>query len=162
MQSKIEQKWFAKKCIFFSHGILFFFSPEKRPSKSKNLPILCVQKIILLSNARPHLSSTLSMAHSSEIRGLSSTKCCSETLQNLLYFMCIFIFHFMQLYFFPYAKLHKMKNDKKYICGFSFAKNIANVEAFHRNIFFSANFLFRKSGHRTYIKSLQTTFVLRS
>ena len=46
--------------------------------------------------------------HSSEIRGLRSTKCFSETLQNLLYFMyykkthvVFFVFHFVQLYFFP-------------------------------------------------------------
>ena len=44
--------------------------------------------------------------HSSEIRGLRSTKCSSETLQNLLYFMykkihvVFFVFHFMQLYIF--------------------------------------------------------------
>ena len=46
--------------------------------------------------------------HSSEIRGLRSTKCFSEILQNLLYFMykkthvVFFVFHFVQLYFFPY------------------------------------------------------------
>ena len=46
-----------------------------------------------------------SIFHSSEIRGLCSTKCSSEMLQNLLYFMytktylVFFIFHFMQLYF---------------------------------------------------------------
>ena len=46
--------------------------------------------------------------HSLEIRGLRSTKCSSETLQNLLYFMykkihvVIFVFHFVQLYFLPY------------------------------------------------------------
>ena len=45
--------------------------------------------------------------HSSEIRGLRSTKCSSETLQNLLYFMykkthvVFFVFHFEQLSFFP-------------------------------------------------------------
>ena len=45
-------------------------------------------------------------AHSSEIRGLRSTKCSSKTLQNLLYFMCqkthvvFFVFHFVQLYIF--------------------------------------------------------------
>ena len=44
--------------------------------------------------------------HSSEIRGLRSTKCSSETLQNLLYFMykkthvVFFVFHFVQLYIF--------------------------------------------------------------
>ena len=44
--------------------------------------------------------------HSSEIRGLRSTKCSSETLQNLLYFMykkthvVFFIFHFVQFYIF--------------------------------------------------------------
>ena len=44
--------------------------------------------------------------HSSEIRGLRSTKCSSETLQNLLCFMykkshvVFFVFHFMQLYIF--------------------------------------------------------------
>ena len=67
--------------------------------------------------------------HSSKIRGLRSTKCSSETLQNLLCFMYInkthvvfFIFHFVQLYF------------------------IANFEAFHWNISLSANLLFLKSG----------------
>ena len=45
-------------------------------------------------------------SHSSEIRGLRSTKCSSETLQNLLYFMykkthvVFFVFHFVQLYIF--------------------------------------------------------------
>ena len=45
-------------------------------------------------------------SHSSEIRGLRSTKCSSETLQNLLYFMykkmhvVFFVFYFMQLYIF--------------------------------------------------------------
>ena len=44
--------------------------------------------------------------HSSEIRGLRSTKCSSEMLQNLLYFMhrkthvVFFVFHFVQLYIF--------------------------------------------------------------
>ena len=46
--------------------------------------------------------------HSSEIRGLRSMKCSSETLQNLLYFMYkkthvgsfLFVFHFVQLYIF--------------------------------------------------------------
>ena len=44
--------------------------------------------------------------HSSEIRGLRSTKCSSETLQNLLYFMykkthaVFLVFHFVQLYLF--------------------------------------------------------------
>ena len=47
--------------------------------------------------------------HSSEIRGLHSTKCSSETLQNLLYFMykkthVVFsIFHFVQ------QGIHKVK-----------------------------------------------------
>ena len=44
--------------------------------------------------------------HSSEIRGLRSTKCSSEMHQNLLYFMykkthvVFFVFHFVQLYIF--------------------------------------------------------------
>ena len=44
--------------------------------------------------------------HSSEIRGLCSTKCSSKMLQNLLYFMykkthvVFFVFHFVQLYIF--------------------------------------------------------------
>ena len=44
--------------------------------------------------------------HSSEIRGLRSTKCSSEMLQNLLCFMykkthvVLFVFHFVQLYIF--------------------------------------------------------------
>ena len=50
----------------------------------------------------------LECSHSSEIRGLSSTKSSSEMLQNLLYFMykkthvAFFVFHFVQLYFFSY------------------------------------------------------------
>ena len=49
-------------------------------------------------------STTFVSRHSSEIRGLPSTKCSSETLQNLLYFMykkthvVFFVFHFVQLY----------------------------------------------------------------
>ena len=48
------------------------------------------------------------VCHTSEIRGLRSMKCSCETLQNLLYFMykkthvVFFLFHFVQLYFFPY------------------------------------------------------------
>ena len=48
------------------------------------------------------------MYHSSEIRGLRSAKCSSETLQNLLYFIykkthvVFFAFDFVQLYFSPY------------------------------------------------------------
>ena len=72
----------------------------------------------------------------------SSQKCRkeaeSEMLENLLYFMykkthvVFFVFHFVQLYFFPYEcpglcqhrpghslgeniKLHKMKNEKNYM-----------------------------------------------
>ena len=43
------------------------------------------------------------LGHSSEIRGLCSTKCSSETIKNLLHFMykkihvVFFVFHFMQL-----------------------------------------------------------------
>ena len=61
--------------------------------------------------------------HSSEIRGLHSTKCSSETLQNLLYFMykkthvvffCfLFLFHFVQQG--KNIKLHEMKNKKNYM-----------------------------------------------
>ena len=46
--------------------------------------------------------------HTSEIKGLRSTKCSTETLQNLLYFMykkthvVFFIFHLVQFYFFSY------------------------------------------------------------
>ena len=45
--------------------------------------------------------------HSSEIRGLCSTKCSRETLQNLPYFwntkthIVFFVFHFVLFYFFP-------------------------------------------------------------
>ena len=48
----------------------------------------------------------LLLFHSSEIRGLCLTKCSSETLQNLLYFMykkthvVFFVFHFVRLYIF--------------------------------------------------------------
>ena len=52
------------------------------------------------------LSRPTSAVHSSEIRGLRSTKCSSVSLQNLLYFMykkthvVLFVFHFVQLYIF--------------------------------------------------------------
>ena len=52
------------------------------------------------------LKKDLDSRHSSEIGGLRSTKCSSETIQNLLYFMykkihvLVFVFHFMQLYVF--------------------------------------------------------------
>ena len=52
--------------------------------------------------------STYYAYHSSEIRGLHSTKCSSETFQNLLYFMykktqvIFFVFHFVQLYILTY------------------------------------------------------------
>ena len=48
----------------------------------------------------------LASTHFSEIRGLRSTKCSSEILQSLLYFMhkkthvVFFVFHFVQLYIF--------------------------------------------------------------
>ena len=55
----------------------------------------------------PFLLSTVRLrGHSSEIRGLRSTKCSSETFQNLLYFMykkthvVFLVFHFVQLYIF--------------------------------------------------------------
>ena len=84
----------------------------------------------------------LSMAHSSEINGLRSTKCCSETLQNLLYFMhkktkvvfsflisCNFIVSLMNAFVYvntdqaihkaKNVKLHKTKNEKsKKLHGF--------------------------------------------
>ena len=40
--------------------------------------------------------------HSIEIRGLRSMEYFSKMLKNLLYFMYIVFFHFVQLYFFPY------------------------------------------------------------
>ena len=52
--------------------------------------------------------SVSSVCHSSQFHGLCSTKCSSETLQNLPYFIYIYlqkpkvafsVFHFMQLYF---------------------------------------------------------------
>ena len=52
------------------------------------------------------INSNPSGLHSSEIRGLRSMKCPSETLQNLLYFMykktyvVFFVFHFVLLYIF--------------------------------------------------------------
>ena len=52
---------------------------------------------------RPATSGWQAGRHSSEIRGLRSTKCSSATLQNLLYFMykkthvVFFVFHFVQL-----------------------------------------------------------------
>ena len=58
------------------------------------------------SDAIEYELEVVSTTHSSEIRGLRSTKCSSETLQNLLYFMdkkthvVFFVFHFVQLYIF--------------------------------------------------------------
>jgi len=65
-----------------------------------------------------------SMYHSSERRGLLSLKCSTETIQNFMLDLMykkthinLFVFHFMQLYFFIYVyvyreevKLHEMKN----------------------------------------------------
>ena len=54
----------------------------------------------------PELVIVFFLNHSSEIRGLRSTKCSSETVQNLLYFMykktyvVFFVFHFVQLFIF--------------------------------------------------------------
>ena len=78
--------------------------------------------------------------HSSEKRGLRSTFCPRETLQNLLYFMhkkthvVFFVFHFVQLWVFPYEcpglcrhrpwhSLGKVaRNEKrKKLHGFSYA-----------------------------------------
>ena len=41
------------------------------------------------------------------------------------------------------SKLLKMKNEKK-LCGFSFAINMANFEAFHRNKKLSSNLFFQR------------------
>ena len=75
--------------------------------------------------------------HSSEIRGLRSTKCSSETLQNVIYFMykkthvVFFVFHFVQLYIFTLWMPWSM----------------SNFEAFWWNISLSTNLLFMKSVH---------------
>ena len=53
-----------------------------------------------------HYANDVIALHSLEIRGFCSTKCSSEMLQNLLYFMykkthvVFFVFHFVQLYIF--------------------------------------------------------------
>ena len=82
---------------------------------------------VMLSFKFQNFNYFLILPHSSEIRGLCSTKCSSETLQNLLYFMykkthvVFFVFHFMQLYIFtlwmPWSlskniKLHEIKTKK--------------------------------------------------
>ena len=65
------------------------------------------------------------LKHSSEIRGLCSMNCSSETLQNLLYFMykkthvVFFVVHFRQLYFFPYECRHARNEQGKKLHGFS-------------------------------------------
>ena len=88
------------------------------------------------------LQASLLYKHTSEIRGLRSTKCFSKMLQNLLYFMykkthvIFFIFISCNFIFLPYKcpglcrhrpghslgkniKLHEMKNKKK-LHGFSY------------------------------------------
>ena len=63
---------------------------------------ICILKDSLINSK----SMTHFIYHSSEIKDSRSTKCCSKTLQNLLYFMykkthvVFFVFHFMQLYVF--------------------------------------------------------------
>ena len=75
-----------------------------------SFPLLSIigKKITTMSLIFFMYSLVVLLWHSSEIRGLRSTKCSSETFQNLLYFMykkthvvCSFFgFHFVQLYFF--------------------------------------------------------------
>ena len=100
------------------------------------------------------------MLHSSEIRGLCSMKCSSETLQNLLYFMykkthvVFFVFHFEQLSFCPNecpalcrhrpghssGKIFFARNEKrKKLRGFSYFKSMANFEVFCWNFSSSTN-----------------------
>ena len=73
-------------------------------------------KLWKLTNSGHGHMHKVSSQHSSEIRGLRSKKCSSETLQNLLYVMykkthvVVFIFHFVQLYV-KNIKLHEMKNE---------------------------------------------------
>ena len=62
----------------------------------------------VIHTLKVHTQDILTYSNSSEIRGLHSTKCSSETLQNLLYFMykkthvVYFVFHFVQLYTFTF------------------------------------------------------------
>ena len=109
----------AALCLFLKIGPAHIFMPAKiRPIHSgveKNfmhlwwLHLAQSLKINSLWENNSSLSTenlSMPLAHSSEIRGLYSTKCSSETLQNLLYFMykkthvVFFVFHFVQLYIF--------------------------------------------------------------
>ena len=99
-------------------------------------------KILTTLKTRNFVQQVNYYQHSSEIRGLCSTKCSSEMLQNLLYFMykktnvVFLVFHFVQLYFslmnalvyvdIAYQGIHKGKskvaqNEKlKKLHGFSY------------------------------------------
>ena len=78
-------------CTFFQLSIIF--TPVN----------VCVSLVMVMYGKT---TSQLFYSNPSEIRGLRSTKCSSETLQNLLYFMykkthvVFFFFHFVQLYIF--------------------------------------------------------------
>ena len=86
--------WFVY--IFFSVG--WFFSINKVWFQESSFK----QEIAYVTQ----LCMCVYVCHSSKISGLCSTKCSSEMLQNLLYFMykkthvVFFVFHFMQLYIF--------------------------------------------------------------
>ena len=58
---------------------------EKYNNKISSLSVPESRKYLLNGNGNFDMSLDL-IVHSSEIRGLRSTKCSSETLQNLLYF----------------------------------------------------------------------------
>ena len=63
-----------------SRRINFAAPPESQWTKP-------VSSSIEHSGLKKNIAKKSAKLHSSEIRGLSSTKCSSETLQNLLYFM---------------------------------------------------------------------------
>ena len=103
--------------------------------------------------------------HSSEIRGLCSTKCSCETLQNLFDFMlkktCLeFLWFFISLNFtfLHYERPDLCNQRPKAFKGinlkfhrFDYTLKIANFEVFCWNISLSANLSFMKSGHEEII-----------
>ena len=102
--------------------------------------------------------------HSSEIGGLCLMKCSSEMLHNLPYFWntkthTVFLSFFLSWYFsfspnecpglwrHEKNKVVAWNEKRKKLCGFSYAKSMANFEAFWWNISSFIKLLFLKSAY---------------
>ena len=92
--------------ILFCSVLLFYFSWPSSELCIRGFETLYTKKNHKMCCCRSFIFCKTRSIHSSEIRSLRSTKCSSEMLQKLLYFMCkktyvvFFVFHFVQLYIF--------------------------------------------------------------